>query len=94
MSSTRTNLLGTCYDFTGVNTMTVPHIVFSFAGGAVVELNAIGIFYPYSKSMVCLAFAGKTDDLPTIFGNVQQKTLEIVHDAAGGRVGFAPNACS
>ncbi|EOA27045.1 hypothetical protein CARUB_v10023140mg [Capsella rubella] len=86
-------IFDTCYDFTGVDTMTIPKIAFSFGGGTVVELDVNGMLYPLSMSQVCLAFAGD-DDSPAIFGNVQQKTMEIVYDVAGGRVGFAPHGCS
>ncbi|EOA20586.1 hypothetical protein CARUB_v10000896mg [Capsella rubella] len=87
------SIFDTCYDFTGVDTMTIPKIAFSLGGGTVVELGRMGILYPLTQSQVCLAFAGE-DDLPAIFGNVQQKTLEIVYDVAGGRIGFASNGCS
>ncbi|XP_010491755.1 PREDICTED: aspartyl protease AED1-like isoform X1 [Camelina sativa] len=84
----------TCYDFTGLDTITIPKIAFFFAGGTVVDLPGIGILYPLTRSQVCLAFAGDNEHIPAIFGNVQQKTMEIVYDVAGGRVGFAPNGCS
>ncbi|EOA20604.1 hypothetical protein CARUB_v10000913mg [Capsella rubella] len=87
------SILDTCYDFTGLDTVTLPTIAFSMGGGTVVELDGMGILYPLTQSQVCLAFAGE-DDIPAIFGNVQQKTMEIVYDVAGGRVGFAPNGCS
>lgn len=87
------SIFDTCYDLTGLDTVILPKIAFSFGGGTVVDLEGIGILYPFSLSQVCLAFAGN-NDLPAIFGNVQQKTLEIVYDVAGGRVGFAPNGCS
>ncbi|CAL9229872.1 unnamed protein product [Arabidopsis halleri] len=97
MSSYKTtsgrSVTDTCYDFTGLETVTLPKISFSFGGGTVVELDGKGILYPFTISQVCLAFAGN-DTIPAIFGNVQQKTLEIVHDVAGRRVGFAPNGCS
>ncbi|XP_010419657.1 PREDICTED: aspartyl protease AED1-like [Camelina sativa] len=88
------DIFDTCYDFTGLDTITIPKIAFSFAGGTVVDLAGIGILYPLTRSQVCLAFAGDNEHIPAIFGNVQQKTIEIVYDVAGGRVGFAPNGCS
>ncbi|XP_010422811.1 PREDICTED: aspartyl protease AED1-like [Camelina sativa] len=97
MSSYKTtsgrSILDTCYDFTGLATVTIPTIAFTFSGGTVVKLDGIGILYQITQSQVCLAFAGD-DDILAIFGNVQQTTLEIVYDVAGGRVGFAPNGCS
>ncbi|XP_010491754.1 PREDICTED: aspartyl protease AED1-like [Camelina sativa] len=88
-------IFDTCYDLTGLNTMTIPKIAFSLGGGIVVKLDRIGmVLYPFTRSQVCLAFAGDDDHIPAIFGNVQQKTMEIVYDVAGGRLGFAPNGCS
>ncbi|TXG67544.1 hypothetical protein EZV62_008819 [Acer yangbiense] len=59
------------------------------------SINAKGIFYVNKVTQVCLAFAPNGDDSDVaIFGNVQQKTLEVVYDVAGGRVGFTPGGCS
>uniref|UniRef100_A0A1J3JMY1 Protein ASPARTIC PROTEASE IN GUARD CELL 1 n=1 Tax=Noccaea caerulescens TaxID=107243 RepID=A0A1J3JMY1_NOCCA len=88
------SVIDTCYDFTGLQELIIPRIAFSFSGGTVVELDLAGILYVFDVSKVCLAFAGNGDTLPTIFGNVQQKTLQVVYDAPGGRIGFAPNGCS
>ncbi|VVB13984.1 unnamed protein product [Arabis nemorensis] len=87
--------LDTCYDFTGLATVTVPKISFLFNGGAVVDLGAVGVLYGYDISRVCLAFAGNSNDGDAaIFGNVQQKTMQVVYDGPGNRVGFAPNGCN
>ncbi|KAL1195000.1 Aspartyl protease family protein [Cardamine amara subsp. amara] len=89
------SILDTCFDLSGYKTVTIPKVSFSFSGGAAVELGSKGIFYAFKISQVCLAFAGNSDDSnAAIFGNVQQQTLEVVYDGAGGRVGFAPNGCS
>ncbi|XP_010424699.1 PREDICTED: aspartyl protease family protein At5g10770-like [Camelina sativa] len=89
------SILDTCFDLSGFKTVTIPKVAFSFSGGAVVELGSKGLFYAFKMSQVCLAFAGNSDDSnAAIFGNVQQQTLEVVYDGAGGRVGFAPNGCS
>ncbi|CAA7026223.1 unnamed protein product [Microthlaspi erraticum] len=89
------SVMDTCYDFTGLEEITIPSISFSFSGGTVVKLDLAGILYVFDVSQVCLAFASNGDTtLPTIFGNVQQKTLQVVYDNAGGRIGFAPNGCS
>ncbi|ESQ41027.1 hypothetical protein EUTSA_v10013429mg [Eutrema salsugineum] len=94
-STSAVSILDTCFDLTGFKTVTIPKVAFSFSGGAVVELGSKGILYPFKVSQVCLAFAGNSDDNnAAIFGNVQQQTLEVVYDGAGGRVGFAPNGCS
>ncbi|CAN8256698.1 unnamed protein product [Cochlearia groenlandica] len=94
-SSKQSSLLDTCYDFTGLETVDIPNLSFTFGGGTVVDLDMNGVLAPYDISQVCLAFAGNDNDNDTaIFGNTQQKTLEVVHDGPGGRVGFAPNGCS
>ncbi|KFK25359.1 hypothetical protein AALP_AA8G103100 [Arabis alpina] len=94
-STSAVSILDTCFNLSGYKTVTIPKVAFSFSGGAVVELGSKGILYPFKMSQVCLAFAGNSDDNnAAIFGNVQQQTLEVVYDGAGGRVGFAPNGCS
>uniref|UniRef100_A0A1J3EXW9 Protein ASPARTIC PROTEASE IN GUARD CELL 2 n=1 Tax=Noccaea caerulescens TaxID=107243 RepID=A0A1J3EXW9_NOCCA len=94
-STSAVSILDTCFDLSKFKTVTFPAVAFTFSGGAVVELGSKGILYPFKMSQVCLAFAGNSDDNnAAIFGNVQQQTLEVVYDGAGGRVGFAPNGCS
>ncbi|KAF3588021.1 hypothetical protein F2Q69_00028123 [Brassica cretica] len=88
------SIFDTCFNLSGVKTVTVPTVVFAFRGGAVVELGWKGTLYAFNTSQVCLAFAGNKDDNDiAIFGNIQQQTLEVVYDGAGGRVGFAPDGC-
>ncbi|CAH8281763.1 unnamed protein product [Eruca vesicaria subsp. sativa] len=87
-------ILDTCYNFTGLESVEIPKVSLSFEGGTVVEVDSRGILYVFDVSQVCLAFAGNGDDGDVaIFGNVQQMTIEVVYDGAGGRVGFAPNGC-
>lgn len=102
MSNYKTTLgpppFDTCYDFTGLRTMSIPKISFSFDGGTVVDLDSKGVMYMYgmSKGMSkgCLGFAGNTyNNNVAVFGSLQQKTLEVVYDVQGGRLGFAPNGC-
>ncbi|MCI21757.1 protein ASPARTIC PROTEASE IN GUARD CELL 2-like, partial [Trifolium medium] len=58
------------------------------------ELAALGILYAESSEQVCLAFAANEDDSDiTIFGNVQQRTLKVVYDVGGGKIGFGSNGC-
>ncbi|XP_052209597.1 aspartyl protease family protein At5g10770-like [Diospyros lotus] len=89
------SILDTCYDLSNYTTVTVPIINFYFAGNTEVPLDLSGILYFASPSQVCLAFAGNGDasDLG-IFGNVQQRTLDVVYDVAGGKLGFGPGGCS
>ncbi|CAL1385209.1 unnamed protein product [Linum trigynum] len=89
------SILDTCYDLSKYKTVSVPKVGFLFAGGTEVDIEAVGILYANSPSQVCLAFAGNGDASDIgILGNVQQQTLEVVYDGAGGRVGFASGGCS
>lgn len=88
------SILDTCYDLSGSSKVSYPTIAFVFSRGLTVDLDATGVFYVASASQVCLAFAGNSDDSDiAIFGNVQQKRLQVVYDVAGGKVGFAPAGC-
>nr|GMD77317.1 serine/threonine-protein kinase HT1-like [Ipomoea batatas] len=87
----------TCYDFSKYRNPTIPKISFTFGGNAVVDLDPAGVMTPVdeSGSLVCLAFFGNKDDGELgIFGNLQQQTLEVVYDVAGGKLGFASGGCS
>ncbi|KAJ7963736.1 Aspartyl protease family protein [Quillaja saponaria] len=88
------SILDTCYDLSGYKSFEIPKISFLFGGGVSVDLASSGIVYAVSAKQVCLGFAANEDagDV-TIFGNVQQKTLEIVYDVGGGRVGFGSAGC-
>ena len=92
----RYSRLDTCYDFRGYNEVRVPRISFFFSGGVEVESDVLGILLPVSETQACFAFIGNSDDDSVgIFGNMQQKTWEVVHDNGGsGRVGFGASACS
>ncbi|KAE9598496.1 hypothetical protein Lal_00027041 [Lupinus albus] len=88
------SILDTCYDFSGYKVFAIPKISFLFGGGVTVDLAAAGVLYVGSVKQVCLAFAANGDDSDTtIFGNVQQKTLQVVYDAGGGKVGFGTGGC-
>ncbi|XP_054819644.1 aspartyl protease family protein At5g10770-like [Prosopis cineraria] len=87
-------LLDTCYNLTGVEVVRIPTISFSFGGGVIVKLDVSGSVFVASKEQVCLAFAANEDERKvTIIGNTQQKTLEVVYDVAGERIGFRPRGC-
>ena len=89
------NFLDTCYDLSGSPTVTYPKIAFVFGDGVTIDLDPTGIVYFVDGlKTVCLAFAGYDDDTNiSIFANTQQKNMKVVHDVAGGRVGFAPGGC-
>ncbi|KAL0407876.1 UNVERIFIED_CONTAM: Aspartyl protease family protein [Sesamum radiatum] len=88
------SILDTCYDFSGLTTVSIPTISFTFGGNVKVDLAPSGILVAISTSRVCLAFAGNSNaDDVGIFGNTQQKTLEVVYDVGGGNLGFGPAGC-
>ncbi|KAK8706669.1 hypothetical protein V6N13_057748 [Hibiscus sabdariffa] len=79
------SILDTCYDLSEYSTVSVPRISFFFGGGVEVPIDVSGIFFVNGISQVCLGFAGNSEDSAvTIFGNTQQKTLEVVHDGGTG----------
>ncbi|KAK2970506.1 hypothetical protein RJ640_013578 [Escallonia rubra] len=89
------SILDTCYDLSKYTTVSIPTISFLFNGNVQVDLAFSGILYAGSASQVCLGFAGNSDASAVgIFGNVQQKTLNVVYDVAGGKLGFGPGGCS
>ncbi|XP_021810069.1 aspartyl protease family protein At5g10770-like [Prunus avium] len=88
------SILDTCYDFSSYETVNIPTIGISFEGGLTLDLDGTGIIYAVTASQACLAFAAnKNDSDIAIFGNVQQQKLEVVHDVARGKLGFAPGGC-
>ncbi|KAG5563113.1 hypothetical protein RHGRI_005757 [Rhododendron griersonianum] len=89
------SLFDTCYDFNGRDTVEVPTISFLFAGDIEVPIALEGILYNVGPSRSCLAFAGNRDaSYAGIFGNVQQQTLDVVYDVAGGKLGFGIGGCA
>ncbi|KAL5851663.1 hypothetical protein ACOSQ3_006781 [Xanthoceras sorbifolium] len=87
--------LDTCYDFSKSSTVTVPEINFFFKDGTIVGMPGKSSLVTYAKTQVCLGFASyEPDDDETIIGNQVQRTMEIVYDVAGKRIGFAPNGCN
>ncbi|XP_030448854.1 aspartyl protease family protein At5g10770-like [Syzygium oleosum] len=89
-----TPTLDTCYDLRGSTSITIPRIRFSFSGSVEVDLDPRGVLFGTNEKM-CLAFAPShpNTDL-SIYGNVQQRTFEVVYDVAGGRIGFRAKGCS
>ncbi|KAF7150129.1 hypothetical protein RHSIM_Rhsim02G0219700 [Rhododendron simsii] len=82
------SMFDTCYNFSGCDTVEVLTISFVFGGNVEVPIPSHGILIG-SQELACLAFAGNSDasDVGT-FGNWQQQTLDVVHDVAGGKLGF------
>ncbi|CAM0952871.1 unnamed protein product [Alopecurus aequalis] len=82
--------LDTCYNFTGHGNVTVPRVALTFSGGATIDLDVPnGVLLDG-----CLAFNDTGEDGPWgVLGNVNQRTLEVMYDVAGGQVGFRAGAC-
>ncbi|KAJ3707932.1 hypothetical protein LUZ61_011637 [Rhynchospora tenuis] len=87
-------LFDTCYDFTGYDNVTIPSVGIQFLNNVSLDLDPNGILYVFDISQVCLAFAGNSNpsDLG-IYGNVQQRTFNVVYDVPNGEIGFSPEAC-
>ncbi|KAK1583041.1 hypothetical protein Q3G72_020517 [Acer saccharum] len=90
-----TAAIETCYDFSKSTSVTVPEISFFFKDGTVVGMPGKSSLIAYSSTQSCLAFQEyKVGDKQSIIGNSVQRTMEVVYDVAGQRVGFAPNGCN
>ncbi|XP_028777228.1 aspartyl protease family protein At5g10770-like [Neltuma alba] len=89
------DILDTCYNLRGYEVVQFPKVSLSFGGGVNVTLDSTGILYVVSKEQVCLGFTAIKDDGAdvVVIGNTQQKTLEIVYDVDGERIGFRPQGC-
>jgi hypothetical protein len=82
-------ILDTCFNLTGVRHVRVPRVALVFERGVAVELHPAGII-----QNGCLAFASNGGAVGyAVIGNVQQRTLEVLYDVAGGAVGFRRGAC-
>ncbi|KAI9159838.1 hypothetical protein LWI28_002401 [Acer negundo] len=95
---TRTAELDTCYDFTGVDSVSIPSVSIFFKGGIELPLQPENIMTVVaSPSKVCLAFI-PTDGFDSgtnfILGNIQQLGMQVVYDVSGGKIGFLPGACN
>ncbi|XP_027338197.1 aspartyl protease family protein At5g10770-like [Abrus precatorius] len=87
-------ILDTCYFVDDHRKLKFPKMSFLFKDGLVLDIPHVGIAFPVNSTVVCLPFTvipGGGDDV--LFGNAQQKTLEIVYDVAGGKIGFGYDGC-
>ncbi|KAL5853067.1 hypothetical protein ACOSQ3_008185 [Xanthoceras sorbifolium] len=86
--------LKVCYDLSKYPQFTVPQFSFYFEDGTQVTIPDKGSVVVYSTSQVCLAMvANENAKEYTIIGNIAQKTMEVVYDIPGSRIGFALNRC-
>ncbi|TXG62304.1 hypothetical protein EZV62_013667 [Acer yangbiense] len=87
--------IDTCYDFSKNTSVTVPVISFFFKDGTVVGMPGKSSLITYNSTLSCLGFSEyDDDDDESIIGNLVQRTVEVVYDVAGQRIGFAPNGCT
>ncbi|KAI9191403.1 hypothetical protein LWI28_008070 [Acer negundo] len=85
----------TCYDFSSYKTVVIPKISFFFEGGAELEVDAKGIFLSRDHGReICLAFTSTAEGEVAILGNIMQRSVQVVYDVDGGRVGFGPGSCT
>ena len=88
------SIFDTCYHIGGYQKLRLPKMSFLFADGLVLDIPPSGVALPINSTLVCLPFApppGHEDIV--LFGNIQQKTLEIVYDVPGGKLGFGYGGC-
>ncbi|KAL7187185.1 hypothetical protein ACSBR1_037289 [Camellia fascicularis] len=84
----------TCYRVKKNTTLKIPSVSFVFGGNIEVAIDYSGILLADSSN-ACLAFLGNSNSSDLlIFGNAQQKTLDVVYDVAGGKLGFGHRGCS
>ncbi|KAJ1428805.1 Xylanase inhibitor, C-terminal [Sesbania bispinosa] len=88
----------TCYHVDGHHKLKIPKMSFLFEDGLVLDIPHIGVAFPINSTLVCLPFQASPETTPgtadlVLFGNAQQKTLEIVYDVAGGKIGFGYGGC-
>lgn len=92
----------TCYNFTGLQELTVPLVEFKFGNGDSLLIDGDQMLYydipsegPFT--VTCLAFStldvGDDDDVSAVIGAYSLATTEVVYDVAGGKVGFIPESC-
>ncbi|GAB2299413.1 hypothetical protein Dimus_033482 [Dionaea muscipula] len=86
--------LALCYDLSRHRKWTLPVITLVFGGNVMVKLDPAGTVLAIGPSRVCLPFVGYKDPKQLgILGNTQQRTLSVIHDIEGGRLGFSPGGC-
>ncbi|XP_076910626.1 aspartyl protease family protein At5g10770-like [Bidens hawaiensis] len=94
-STTRTDLLDTCYDLRNFQSIKVPKIGVLWGEDTYMDVPISGRFYAIDISQVCLAFAGNDNDNDIgVWGNTQQKTMAVVYDLGTKKIGFASGGCA
>ncbi|KAL4556656.1 hypothetical protein LXL04_034810 [Taraxacum kok-saghyz] len=90
----RVSILDTCYDMSNHTNVKIPKLTMVFSKDVGVVIPPQGILIAASHTQVCFAFAGNENPSdPSIYGNVQQMTTEMVFDMNVGKVGFFRGGC-
>ncbi|KAI9191473.1 hypothetical protein LWI28_008888 [Acer negundo] len=58
------------------------------------EVNVKETMLAEDAKRVCLAFIAAGDGEGAILGNLMQRTVQVVHDVEGRRIGFGPGTCA
>ncbi|KAI4308603.1 hypothetical protein L6164_031659 [Bauhinia variegata] len=88
------DILDTCHSLGHQKSFKFPRISFLFSGGVSVDIPVPSI--TYNSTIACFAFSGKPFNgggFNFIWGQYQQRTLEVEYDLGKGRLGFGYGAC-
>lgn len=84
--------LDTCYDLTGMESVSVPTVTFHFLGDYDMRLPPSNYIIPVgNNNTYCFAFAANAG--PSIIGNVQQQGFRVIYDNVHQKIGFFPGQC-
>ncbi|CAD6266705.1 unnamed protein product [Miscanthus lutarioriparius] len=91
----------TCFNFTGLQEISIPLVRFEFGNGESLLIDGDQMLYyddpttgPFT--MACLAFTAFDDGgdvISAVIGTYTLASTEVVYDVAGGKVGFIPWSC-
>ncbi|KAI4305563.1 hypothetical protein L6164_028924 [Bauhinia variegata] len=88
------SLLDTCHFLGHQKSFKIPKVSFLLSGGVAVDIPTFGIAWQIHPLVVCFPISDKdVDDGPMIWGNYQQKTLEVVYDVGKRKIGLGYGAC-
>ncbi|XP_057972818.1 aspartyl protease family protein At5g10770-like [Malania oleifera] len=88
------DVLDTCYDFSNYKHVMIPKISLFFSGNVELGVDSSGILVAENITQVCLAFIGNADaNYHSIIGSYQQKTVDVIYDLAGKRLGLRAYGC-
>ncbi|CAH2067926.1 unnamed protein product [Thlaspi arvense] len=91
------SILGTCFNLTSYEDVSIPTIKMFFQGDAELQVDVTGVFYfvKPDASIVCLALASLSyENEVGIIGNYQQKNQRVIYDTKQEMLGIAGENCS